>query len=78
MLPADSLAPRQMEILGLSANGWREREIAAHLNLSFYTVHNQLTAIRRRLGARNNMHAVAIALRHRILSLEEVGNVRRD
>lgn len=44
------LTPRQREVLGLVARGWRTKEIAAALGLSVKTVESHRAAIMRRLG----------------------------
>ena len=64
------LSDRQCEVLRLAAAGLCDSEIAQALVLSVYTVRDHLRAVRERLGARNTVHAVSIALVQGIISLE--------
>ncbi|HEX7951297.1 MAG TPA: response regulator transcription factor [Candidatus Limnocylindrales bacterium] len=61
--PANPLTPRETEILGLVAEGMRNKEIAARLDVSVQTVKNHMSGILRRLGARNRRDAVSYATR---------------
>lgn len=64
------LSKRQRECLSLAGRGRREREIAGALGISRATVRNHLVVARRRLQARNTAHAVAIALRAQLISVD--------
>lgn len=64
------LSGRQCEVLGLAAAGLCDSEIAHELTLSVHTVRSHLRTIRERLGARNTIHAMAIALVQGIISLD--------
>ena len=57
------LSPREREVLQLTADGWTGREIAAELFLSIHTVNHYRESARLKLGARNGVHTVVIALR---------------
>jgi DNA-binding CsgD family transcriptional regulator len=57
------LTPRQLEVLGLVAEGMRDSEIAARLVLSERTVGRHVGAILRKLGVRNRSQATAEAVR---------------
>jgi ATP/maltotriose-dependent transcriptional regulator MalT len=57
------LSPREREVLGLVAQGLRNREIGQRLFISEVTVKAHLRNIMRKLGARSRGHAVAIANR---------------
>lgn len=70
------LSGRQRQVLSLAARGLRDGEIAGRLQLSRSTVRQHLCAIHQRLNARNTTHAVVIALQLKILSLDEVSDVR--
>lgn len=52
-----------MEILRLLAQGERNWEIALHLSVSENTVKNHLKALYARLGAKNRVQAVSLAVR---------------
>jgi DNA-binding CsgD family transcriptional regulator len=62
------LTPRQLEVLGLVAEGLRDSEIAARLVLSERTVGHHVSAILRKLGVRSRGQAAAEAVRLGLLS----------
>ena len=53
----------EIEALSLFANGKSADEIAAALKVSQGMAHHYLRVAARKLGARNRVHAVAIAVR---------------
>jgi len=55
-----TLTKRQVQVLGLIASGYRTKEIAYELNLKPETVNMHLRAIRKKLGAKTNAHAVSL------------------
>ena len=59
----DDLTQRELEILGLMADGLFNREISERLWLAEETVKTHVHHVLRKLGARSRAHAVAIALR---------------
>jgi len=61
------LTERQEDILFLLSEGSSSKEIARRLGVSYRTVEHQIEAIKRRLGARNVTHAVAIAVAQAII-----------
>lgn len=61
------LTPRQVEVLGLAADGLTEQEIAERLVLSEHTVHRHLGNIYTRLGCSSRAAAVAQASRMGLL-----------
>ena len=60
---ADGLSEREVEVLGLVAQGRTNRDIAAALVLSEKTVTNHLTAIFAKTGVDNRAAATAYAFR---------------
>ena len=62
-LTTSGLAPREVDVLRLMAEGWDTAEIAEKLSYSERTVKNVVYAVMSRLGLRNRPHAVAYALR---------------
>src|SRR4051812_28056431 len=60
--PARVLTPRESEVLGVAARGYTTREIAERLVVSPTTVDSHIRSAMDRLGARNRVHAVALAL----------------
>jgi DNA-binding CsgD family transcriptional regulator len=71
-----ALSVRQREVLELAAGGLLDREIGAALHLSPQTVRHTLQAAREKLGARNTVHAVALALHQNLIALEEESDRR--
>ena len=61
---AESLSPREHEILRLLANGQSNTDIAAQLFLSEGTVRNYVSGIFTKLGVTDRTQAAVIALRH--------------
>ncbi len=61
------LTPRETEVLHLVAQGNSSKEVAITLSLSFRTVEHQIASAKRKLGARNVAHAVAIAMTRRMV-----------
>lgn len=59
------LSPRESEVLDLMADGLKTEEIAQRLVLSPQTVETHVRNLKRKLGARTRVHALAIALKHR-------------
>ena len=57
------LTGRQVEVLGLLAEGLSDAEIAARLSLSTKTVSHHVSAVLAKLGARSRHQAVAAARR---------------
>lgn len=58
-----SLTRRELEILRLLAQGERNWEIALHLSVSENTVKNHLKDLFAKLGAKNRVQAVSLAIR---------------
>jgi DNA-binding CsgD family transcriptional regulator/predicted ATPase len=61
--PSVELTPREVQVLGLLADGLRNKEIAARLGTSAKTVMHHTCAIYRKLGVRGRAEAVAMAVR---------------
>jgi DNA-binding CsgD family transcriptional regulator len=64
----DDLTRREREVLGLVAEGMRNRDIADRLVVSVRTVDHHVAAIRRKLRARTRVAAVAEARRRGLLA----------
>jgi DNA-binding NarL/FixJ family response regulator len=62
------LTRRELEVLRLIADGEANRQIAQRLTVSEETVKSHMRNILARLEARSRAHAVAIALRHGLIS----------
>ncbi len=63
-----NLTQREEEVLALLAAGASNREISQQLSLSVATVKFHLTNIFTKLGARNRVEAVTIALEHNLVN----------
>ncbi len=57
------LTPREREVLGLVAEGLRNREIGARLYISEKTVRNHLSSVFRKLGVKDRTQAAILTLR---------------
>jgi len=57
----DSLTPREREILALMSEGMDNREVAAHLHVSYATVRSHVRHLLGKLGARSKLEAVVRA-----------------
>lgn len=64
---ASGLTPREIEVLQLLADGHDTAEIAARLCFSQRAIKKVIYGITTRLNLRNRPHAVAYALRHRVI-----------
>jgi DNA-binding CsgD family transcriptional regulator len=61
------LTPREIQIVQLMSYGMGAKEIAASLCLSIDTIRQYTQRIRRKLAGKTNAHAVAIAIRMKII-----------
>jgi DNA-binding NarL/FixJ family response regulator len=66
--PLDKLTPRQVEVLGMVAEGHRTREIAARLSLSVKTVESHRGEIMKRLAIHDVVGLVRYAMRVGLVS----------
>jgi len=66
---ANTLTPRELEILEMMADGLSNRAIAARLKISRHTVKFHVASILTRLGARTRAEAVTVGVRRGVLSL---------
>jgi two-component system NarL family response regulator len=64
-----ALTPRELEVLGLVADGKSNKEVAASLFITEGTVKSHLIAILRKLDAADRTQAVTIALKRGLLRL---------
>jgi len=62
-IPAEPLSRRQLEVLGLVAQGLQNKEIAAALGIAERTAKFHVETVLRKLGATNRTEAAAIAMR---------------
>src|SRR5262249_7033429 len=67
--PAESLTPREREVLALLADGLGNREIAARLNISEHTIKFHIRSILGKLGASSRTEAVTRGIRSGLIEL---------
>ena len=65
--PADSLTPREREVLRLVSDGLQNKQIAKSLGIAERTAKYHIRQIMTKLGADNRAQAVALATRRRLL-----------
>ena len=63
------LTPRELEVLGMLAEGLANKNIAARLGLSEHTVKTHVASILGKLGAYSRAEAVAIGVRQGLILL---------
>ena len=68
---SDTLTERELEVLRQVAAGNSNKIVASHLSISEDTVKGHVRAILAKLGANDRTHAVTIALKRGIISLEQ-------
>ena len=61
------LSAMELRVLQWAADGLSNKQIALQSNRSMETVKTQLVTGRRKLGARNTKHAIAIAFRRGLI-----------
>ena len=66
---AESLTPRESEVLRLLADGLGNKEIAARMNVSEHTVKFHIRSILGKLGASSRTEAVSRGLRSGLIEL---------
>ncbi len=69
------MQPKTREVLVLKANGLLSKQVASELDTHRRTVEWHLKNACEELGAKNTVHAVAIALRDKIILASEIGCV---
>jgi DNA-binding CsgD family transcriptional regulator len=69
---ADDFDLTRIELIGLTlvANGMRSAEAAIRLAVSEREIETLLFCAQRKLGAKNRVHAVAIAIRQGLIGIE--------
>ncbi len=60
----DGLSPREVQILGLVAQGLSNRQVGAALSISEHTAANHMRSILRKTGCANRTEAASYAHRH--------------
>ncbi|KAF0646294.1 hypothetical protein K701_29455 [Streptomyces fradiae ATCC 10745 = DSM 40063] len=70
--PRTGLTGRQVQVLRLAANGRTNQSIARALGVSHEAVKSQMQSILRKLRASDRTHAVAVAIRLGVLSVDDI------
>lgn len=70
--PGQPLSPGQLAALRLAASGYTSRQIANRLGTTETGIHRRFLEAAVRLGARSRTHAVVIALKRRLIHLDEL------
>lgn len=70
---AGMVTTREIEVLGLLAEGLTKRQVADRLFVSYNTVHSHVKSVYRKLGAKSREDAVARARTHGLLELNSPG-----
>jgi DNA-binding CsgD family transcriptional regulator len=73
-LPAESLSPRQVDIIWLLSRGFTALQIAEHMSISVHTVKTHLKIAFKKLGAKSSAHAVALAHENCYIKLDRKTN----
>jgi len=71
-----ALSPREREVVSLMAEGLTAEGVGARLSVSVETVRTHVRNAIRKLGARNRVHAIALALERGEVALEPDGDDR--
>jgi DNA-binding NarL/FixJ family response regulator len=66
------LTNRERQILNLVAGGNTNKQIARILDISEQTIKNHVSAILRKLNANDRAHAVVLAIRHNMISIDNI------
>ncbi|MGC2662302.1 MAG: response regulator transcription factor [Bryobacteraceae bacterium] len=66
-LAQDELTPRELEVLRLIRDGYRNKQIAYHLSIAETTVNFHIKNLVDKLRANDRTHAVALAIRRGLL-----------
>ena len=69
-----TITPRELDVLLMSAEGASNREIAERLGVKYQTVKNVMYRLSKKLGARNSMHALFLALNTGLLRVEIIAD----
>jgi DNA-binding CsgD family transcriptional regulator len=62
----------ELDVLILVANGQTNASAAHHLGIDVQIVNSRLKSLYAKLGAEDRAHAVAIALRRRLIRLDQI------
>ena len=75
LLQADSLTPREKEVIQMIGKGLKNKEIADRLFISEATVRHHLSSIYGKLDVEDRLNLVIYAYQHNLIQVESPGNV---
>ena len=67
LIEGDRLTERELDVLKLTAEGLTATQVGVKLHLSSETVRSYRKRIVAKLGARNGVHSVTLAFRHKLI-----------
>ena len=71
---SEPLSIRETFILALAAQGYSNKEIAEQLGIKYQTVKNNFHKLTQKLGAKNNVHALKIAIQAGLIKIEMIAD----
>lgn len=71
------LTARERDVLALLAEGLSDKEISSRLGVGKDTVHTHMVNLLGKLGAESRLHALIVAVRHGLVSIERAIDDRR-
>lgn len=71
---SEPITYRELRILTLAAQGYGNKEIAEALGLAYQTVKNNFHRLMKKLGAKNNAHALLLAMQSGMISIEHISD----
>lgn len=69
---SDPITVREMFILGLAAQGYSNKKIGEILGIKYQTVKNNFYKLTQKLGAKNNVHALILAIQGGFMKIEAI------
>lgn len=71
---SERLSTREMVVLALAAEGYNNKEIAEGLGIKYQTVKNTFHRLTKKLGAKNNVHALKLAMQSGLMKIEIIAD----
>lgn len=71
---SETLTIRETLILSLAAQGYSNKEIAERLGIKYQTVKNNFHKLTQKLGAKNNVHALMLAMQAGLIKIEMIAD----
>ena len=71
---SENLTVREMFIIGLAADGYSNKEIAKVLGITYQTVSNNFSKLTQKLGAKNDRHALMLAIQTGLIKIEIIAD----